>query len=108
MLKEILDNAAIFYLWQIFDQKEYSMQRYSEWRNEYWEDEEISETIKKIGDLLETRVVVGALKKELHPTMTIFHLKNNFKWTDKVLIDQNNTNTINAVDFWKEISNSSE
>ncbi len=84
MLSEVRNDTNIFYLGQLFDRRDYSMQRYSEWRKEYTQDDEISETIEKIGDMLETRVVVGAMKKELHPTITVFHLKNNFKWSDKV------------------------
>ncbi len=46
----------------------------------------------RIREILETRVVVGAMKRELHPTITVFHLKNNYKWSDKMEIDQKNTN----------------
>lgn len=84
MLSEVRSDPNIFYLGQLFDSRDYSMQRYSEWRKKYTQDDEISEAIEKIGDMLETRVVVGAMKKELHPTITVFHLKNNFKWSDKV------------------------
>jgi len=84
MLSEVRSDPNIFYLGQLFDRRDYSMQRYSEWRKKYTQDDEISEAIEKIGDMLETRVVVGAMKKELHPTITVFHLKNNFKWSDKV------------------------
>jgi len=34
------------------------------------------------------------MKKSLHVTMTIFHLKNNFKWTDKVEINQKNAHPV--------------
>lgn len=106
IIQEIRADKDIFYLGQIFDKRNYCLQRYSEWRNEFTDDEEISETIKKIWDILETRVVVGAMKKELHPTITIFHLKNNFKWNDKVEIDQKNT-LMSASDFWKMVKNTS-
>lgn len=88
ILNEIREDKDIFFLGQVFEKKNYSIKRYSEWRKEYSKDEEISETIEKISDTLESRVVTGAMKKSLHVTMAIFHLKNNFKWTDKVEINQ--------------------
>lgn len=105
IIQEIRADKDIFYLGQVFDKRDYCIQRYSEWRKEFSEDEEISEAIKKIWDILETRVVVGAMKKELHPTITIFHLKNNFKWSDKFEIDQRNTNKISASEFWEMVQN---
>jgi hypothetical protein len=33
---------------------------------------------------LETRAVKGAMTNKLNSTITIFHLKNNYNWTDKV------------------------
>lgn len=92
MLAMICSDTNIFYLWQIFEKREYSQQRYSEWKKEFRENEEISEAMVRIWEVLETRVVVGAMKRELHPTITVFHLKNNYKWSDKVEIDQRNTN----------------
>ncbi len=94
MLNEIREDKDIFFLWQVFEKKSYSIKRYSEWKKEHSKDEEISETIEKIHDILETRVVIGAMKKSLHVTMTIFHLKNNFKWTDKVEINQKNAHPV--------------
>lgn len=85
ILSEVREDQNVYYLWQVFEKREYSLQRFSEWSNTFSLDEEISETIKKIKEILETRVVVGAMKKELHVTMTIFHLKNNYKWTDKTV-----------------------
>lgn len=99
VLKEVQDilgsiqtDSGIFYLWQVFESRPYSQQRYSEWKKEYKDNIEISEAIERIWEILETRVVVGAMKRELHPTITVFHLKNNYKWSDKVEIDQRNTN----------------
>lgn len=92
ILATILSDSDIFYLWQVFEKRDYSQQRYSEWRKEYRENKEISEAMIRIWEILETRVVVGAMKRELHPTITVFHLKNNYKWSDKMEIDQKNTN----------------
>jgi|GEM_PF-1958681 len=84
MLIEIKNNADVFFLGQVFEERDYSMQRFSEWREKFKDNEEISEAMKRIQELLETRVVVGTMKKELNPTIVIFHLKNNYQWTDKV------------------------
>lgn len=83
MIQETQENTEIFYLGQLLEKREYSMQRFSEWRKDFHDHEEISEAIKRLKDLLETRIVVWAMKKELHPTISIFHLKNNYQWTDK-------------------------
>lgn len=38
------------------------------------------------------------MKKELHPTISIFHLKNNYKWTDKPELEKEDAiNEINIV-----------
>ena len=97
MLTEIRSDTSIFYLWQVFDKMDYSMQRFSEWRDDFKDNEEISEAIKKIKEILETRIVIWAMKKELHVTMTIFHLKNNYKWTDKGEESQNSDNNITSI-----------
>ena len=92
ILATILSDSGIFYLWQVFESRPYSQQRYSEWKRDYKGNQEISEAMERIWEILETRVVVGAMKRELHTTITVFHLKNNYKWSDKVEIDQRNTN----------------
>lgn len=84
MLDEIRKNPDIFFIGQVFETKDYSMQRFSEWRKKFEDDEEISEAIKKIWEVMESRVAVGGMKKELNPAMVIFHLKNNYWWRDKV------------------------
>jgi len=83
ILAEILANEEVVYKGQIFEKKAYSSQRYSEWAEKFKNNEEISETIKRIDGLLETRVNVGGLKGKLNPTMTIFNLKNNYGWRDR-------------------------
>jgi len=101
MIREIQDDSNIFYLWQLFNKRNYSMQRFSEWRSTFENNEEISEAIERIKELLETRVVVGAMKKELHSTITIFHLKNNYHWVDKTEIAQNIS--WDTLATWKDI-----
>lgn len=61
----------------------YSMQRFSEWVDKFKDNKPLSESLKKIKDLLEYRIVDGASKNKLNPTFSIFNLKNNYRWVDK-------------------------
>lgn len=83
ILAEVSSNDDLIFKGQVFEKKPYSSQRYSEWAEKFKENDEISETIKKIDGIFETRVVVGGLKGKLNPTMSIFNLKNNYGWKDK-------------------------
>lgn len=83
ILAEVSSNDDLIFKGQVFEKKSYSSQRYSEWAEKFKENDEISETIKKIDGIFETRVVVGGLKGKLNPTMSIFNLKNNYGWRDK-------------------------
>ncbi len=94
MLADIRKSPDIFFLGQVFETKDYSMQRFSEWKKDFEDDEEISEAIKKIREVLESRVVVSAMKKELNPAMVIFHLKNNHWWRDKAENGENENKPI--------------
>lgn len=82
MLQEIRDDKEIVLLGQLFGTRDYSGQRFSEWDHAFADNEMISETIKKIRELLEDRINLGGLKGSLNPTMTIFNLKNNYGWKD--------------------------
>ena len=83
MIEELLENEETIYLGELFLTRNYSMQRFSEWASAHENCQDISEAIKKIKDILLTRLNTGALKGKLNPAMTIFNLKNNYKWVDK-------------------------
>jgi len=85
--QKLASNSNIIYIGEIITNKPYSLQRFSEWRNAFKTDDEISETIQKIKGILETRAVVGGLKGTLNSSMTKFHLINNFDWTEKSEVD---------------------
>jgi hypothetical protein len=89
ILEEIVSNKEIVLLGEVFEKKAYTRQRFSEWAEEFKNIKEISDTIKKVKDILEERVNMGGLKNKLNPTMTIFNLKNNYGWRDKTEVDQN-------------------
>lgn len=84
ILDTILSNKDIIYLGEIFEDLPYSRQRYSEWANKFKNNEEITDTIKRIDDILESRVNVAGLKGKANATITIFNLKNNYNWRDRV------------------------
>jgi hypothetical protein len=49
----------------------------------------LSDTRKKIINLLEQRIVSGAMQNKFNPTFCIFNLKNNYGWKDKQEVDSN-------------------
>lgn len=92
ILQELKDNQDTVILGELFDTRDYSPQRFSEWEAKFADDVEISESIKRIKGILETRLNSGGLKGKFNPAMTIFNLKNNYGWKDKTEVD----NTINC------------
>ena len=102
MVTLIRGNPEIVYIWELFDNKSYSRQRFSEWVKEYNGNEEIKEISDTIKELLETRAVKGAMTNKLNGTMTIFHLKNNYDWKDKSEVDSNVKGELNiATLLWQ-------
>lgn len=95
MHQEALNDLGIFFIGQLFENRDYSRQRFSEWSNDFKKDPEISDTIKKIEELLETRLVTGGLTSALNPTLTIFTLKNKHSWKDRT--EQDITSDGNAI-----------
>jgi hypothetical protein len=61
----------------------YPRECFSVWEKEYNENDEISHTIKRIREILESRVNTGALKNKLNPAMAKFNLINNYDWKEK-------------------------
>lgn len=83
MLERVLTDNDVVYIGQLFEDRPYSRQRYSEWVNQFSDEPQISDTIKRIDELLETKLVTKALGNKLNPTITIFTLKNKYNWKDK-------------------------
>lgn len=53
----------------------------------YLSDKFDFDTTKRVESILESRLVTKGLAGDSNATMTIFTLKNNYKWTDKSQID---------------------
>lgn len=87
ILVEISTNREYVVMGEIFENRAYSSQRFSEWAEKFKDNFEISESIKKIKDVFEYRVNIGGLKGKLNPAMSIFNLKNNYGWRDNRDID---------------------
>ena len=103
LLAIVRSNPDIVYIWELFDNKNYSRQRFSEWVKEYNGNEEIKEISDTIKELLETRAVKGAMTNKLNGTMTIFHLKNNYDWKDKSEVDSNLKGELNIASLLWQI-----
>lgn len=89
ILQDILRDKKVVVLGEVMEKRSYPRQCFSEWADEYGEDKAISDTIRKIKNILEDRVASGSLKKKLHPIAAIFNLKNNYGWKDKSEVDNN-------------------
>lgn len=88
LLKTLKADKNIIYLWELFEDKNYTRFRYSEWIKEYKKNKEIQRISHTLKEILESRAITGAMKNKLNPTSTIFHLKNNYDWKDKSEVDQ--------------------
>lgn len=83
ILADIIANKSIIYLGEVYETRNYPRQRFSEWEKDYRSHSGISDAIKQIKDILESRINVGGLRNDLNPAMTKFNLVNNYNWKDK-------------------------
>ena len=61
----------------------------------YSKDEDYFPTIKKARDRVQMQLEENALLNKGNPTFTIFNLKNNFDWKDKIETNTENFEQIN-------------
>ena len=61
----------------------------------YTKDEDYFPTIKKARDRVQMQLEENALLNKGNPTFTIFNLKNNFDWKDKIETNTENFEQIN-------------
>lgn len=66
----------------------------------YSKNEEYFHTIKKARDRVQMQLEENALSNKANPTFTIFNLKNNFDWKDKIEHSSSEIENIN-----KNVSN---
>lgn len=61
----------------------YSSNKWSEMKNKFAENLELSETIKRIEDFLEVRLYKAGLTNAVNSTMAIAGLNNKYRWANK-------------------------
>lgn len=92
ILAELKADKDIIYIWELFEEREYPRENFSVWFNNFKDNIYISNTIKRIREILENRAVKWAMNNKLNSTFSIFHLKHNYKWTDKSEVENTNKN----------------
>ena len=83
LLEQLKEDKGIITLWQLFEEQEYGVQRFSEWTRLYPENKKLSDYSVTIKNIIENRKQLWALTGKLNATFTIFDLKNNHGWKDK-------------------------
>ena len=83
LLKKLIEDETIVYIGELFLDTDYPREYFSRWHEKYEDDEVVCHTIKKILNILETRVAKGAIYDQFNASFTKFHLINNFHWKDK-------------------------
>ena len=89
MLQQVNEDREIVYYGALFEDKPYSRAYFNELLVKYKSNRKITTTINAIKELLESRVITGAITGKYNPASTIFHLKNNYNWTDRQDIQLN-------------------
>ena len=89
LLHQLKQNPDIYLLGDLFISRDYTQSMYHFMRNKFKSDSEIAESTKKIKDILEHRLVKGAVSGVFNPAMTKFNLMHNYGWREKS--DQNLT-----------------
>lgn len=84
MLLQTRSNSDIYLLGDLFESRDYHMNRFSEWTAKWSNDREIAGIIKKLKSIFEHRLVKKGLSGATQPAITIFTLKNHYGWKDKV------------------------
>lgn len=112
MLLSAVGDGKIVYIKQLFIPKDYTYERFHEWARDFKDNKEISLTLKKINELLESRLVVGGLTKGFAPKITTLLLTNKYGFTERtehtVGGDQNNPILTNVVVTFVEPTDTKE
>ena len=56
---------------------------WSYWKRTFYSNEDIIESMLNIESLFEAKVLEGALKKELSPSIAMLTLRYNYNWNDR-------------------------
>ena len=80
MLKEVREDKDILYIKELFEMRDYTIDRFSEWNRNYADHPQIPRIAKKIKEILETRAVKWAMTKKYDGGFTKFFLCNRYNW----------------------------
>ena len=106
MLKKIESDKEIVFKKELFLDKKYTYDRFSEWVQKYAikkKNSEIVLAIKKIEEILETRSLKYGLNSKNNANITKFHLINNYGYTDKTETDLNVKGNIGIEKLFNDI-----
>jgi hypothetical protein len=81
-ITETKEGKNVIFISELTEWRGYSLQRWTDNLQAY-DNEEITETIKRIESILELRLAKGMIAGKLNATGVIFTLKNKYKWKDK-------------------------
>ena len=82
MLDELRTQTDIKTKTQLFRDRPYSNKKFSEWSRKFEASKQVQEKLKKIEEILESRLVEQGLSGK-SVAMTIFLLKNYYNYTDQ-------------------------
>lgn len=82
MLEELRTQTDIKTKTQLFRDRPYSNKKFSEWSRKFETSKQVQEKLKKIEEILESRLVEQGLSGK-SVAMTIFLLKNYYNYTDQ-------------------------
>lgn len=90
MIHIILNDEEIKSKAQLFKLRGYSNKRFSEWRRKYDTNTYVQEYLKKIEEIIESRLIDHGLNAK-NPAFVIFMLKNHYGYQDKREVETETT-----------------
>lgn len=87
MYQHLQEKPNIYHINALLRSEKLTSQKWSEWTKKFAGNKIVLESLKKVEDALEERIVTDAIKGETNPTMSIFLLKNKYGFKDKQEID---------------------
>ena len=87
IFRAITEDQSILYLGEAIIPKPYCRQRFSEWAKDFSDNERISDTIKKIKEILEMRLARGATVDIFNAPFVWKMLKANYGYKDEQTIN---------------------
>jgi hypothetical protein len=82
------EGSSVIFVQELCNMRDYDRDRWNDSLNNFPDNDYLSGMIKKIENILETRLAKGMLGGQLNATGAIFTLKNKYKWRDKHEIEQ--------------------